>query len=76
MSESLRLVRSAAGVGTVVHFGGQVPSVPDSVLEELRRHIGADETRVLSDELSPEDRVQISGGALHGLSAVVTQAPF
>ena len=73
VSESLRLVRSAAGVSTVVHFGGQVPAVPDAVLEELRRHIGADETRVLSDQLSPEDRVQISGGALHGLSAVVMQ---
>ena len=73
VSESLRLVRCAAGVSAVVHFGAQVPAVPDEVLEEWRRQTGVDEARVLSDQLSPEDRVQISGGALHGLSAVVTQ---
>ncbi len=73
VAESLRLVRSAPGVSTVVNFGGQVPAVPDPVIDELRRHIGADETRVLSDQLSPNDRVQISGGVMHGLTAVVTQ---
>ena len=73
MSESLRLVRSAAGVGAVVSFGTQVPAVPDEVLAELRAVIGADETRVLVAQFFPADRVQISGGALHGLSAVVTQ---
>ena len=73
LGESMRLVRYAAGVSTVVHFGPLVPAVPDEVIVELRRHIGADELHVLPDQFAPEDRVQISGGALHGLSAVVTQ---
>jgi transcriptional antiterminator RfaH len=71
--ESLRLVRHAAGVSTVVHFGSHVPAVPDEVLRELRAHIGAEELHVLPDTFAPNDRVQISGGALHGLEAVVTQ---
>ena len=43
-------------------------------MASLRAGVGQDELRVLPEEFSPEDRVQISGGARHGLSAVVTQA--
>jgi transcriptional antiterminator RfaH len=71
--ESMRLVRHAWGVSTVVHFGPHVPAVPDEVLGELRAHVGAEELHVLPDTFAPNDRVQISGGALHGLEAVVTQ---
>ena len=70
---SARLVRHAAGVSTVVNFGGNVPAVPDEVIENLRAQIGTEEVRVIPDALAVEDRVQISGGALHGLNAVVTQ---
>jgi transcriptional antiterminator RfaH len=71
--DSLRLVRHAAGVSTVVHFGAHVPAVPDEVLRELQAHIGADELHVLPETFAPNDRVQISGGPMHGLVAVVTQ---
>ena len=71
--ESARLVRHAAGVSTIVSFGAHVPTVPDNVIEELRRQIGAEEPHVISETLAPDDRVQISGGAFHGLMAVVTQ---
>lgn len=70
---SLRLVRHAAGVSQVVHFGEQIPAVPDQVMAELRAQVGAEELHVVPADFAPEDRVQISGGALHGLSAVVTQ---
>ena len=70
---SLRLVRSAAGVVTVVGFGGQWPAVPDAVVAELRAQIGAEELHVIQEALEPGEAVQISGGALHGLAAVVTQ---
>ena len=71
--ESARLVRHAAGVSTIVSFGADVPTVPDEVVDELRRQIGAKEPHVISGALAPEDQVQISGGAFHGLMAVVTQ---
>lgn len=70
---SIRLVRHATGVSQVVHFGDQIPAVPDTVLEELRARIGAEELQIVPDGFAPADRVLISGGALHGLSAVVTQ---
>jgi transcriptional antiterminator RfaH len=71
--DSARLVRHAAGVSTIVSFGANVPTIPEEVIEELRRHVGADELHVISGKLSPDDRVQVSGGAFHGLTAVVTQ---
>ena len=70
---SLRLVRSAAGVAAVVGFGAHLPTVPDAVVEELRVQIGREELHIISEALEPGDVVQISGGALHGLAAVVMQ---
>lgn len=70
---ALRLVRSAAGVSQVVHFGELIPSVPDEVVTELRARLGAEELHVIPENFAPDERVQISGGVMHGLSAVVTQ---
>lgn len=70
---SLRLVRSAAGVSQVVHFGEITPAVPDAVVEELRARLGAEELHVIPEHFAPNDRVHISGGVLHGLGAVITQ---
>jgi transcriptional antiterminator RfaH len=70
---STRLVRHAAGVSQIVHFGDEVPTVPDQIITELRAQVGAEELHVIPEGLAPDDRVQISGGALHGLNAVVTQ---
>ena len=70
---ALRLVRGAAGVSTVVGFGGHLPTVPDAVVEELRAQIGREELHVIPEALMPGDAVQLSGGALHGLTAVVTR---
>lgn len=73
LGASMRLVRHAAGVSTVVKFGQNVPAVPEEVIRELRARIGTDELHILPEEFAPNDAVQISGGALHGLAAVVTQ---
>ncbi len=70
---SQRLVRHAPGVSTIVSFGPHVPSVPAEVIAALRTTIGAQELHEISHEMIPGDAVQISGGVLHGLSAVVTQ---
>ena len=70
---SFRLVRAAAGVSNIVHFGDQVPAVPDETIDELRARIGTEEVHLIPEDFAPDDRVQISGGAMHGLCAVVTQ---
>ena len=70
---SQRLVRHAPGVSTIVSFGPHVPSVPAEVIAALRQTVGEQELHVIPHEMNPGDAVQISGGVLHGLSAVVTQ---
>jgi transcriptional antiterminator RfaH len=64
-------VNYAPAVAEVVHFGARWPAIPDSVIAELRAIIGPQELRVLK-EPAPGDTVQIAGGILHGLKAVVT----
>src|ERR1051325_567223 len=70
----LTRVHYATGVSGVVHFGTRWPIVPDPVIEEIRLLIGASGIHLMPDELAPGDGVRISGGILHGLQAIVSQA--
>ena len=71
---SLNVVHYARGVAGIVHFGCRWPTVPESVIEGIRALIGADELQHdESHTLEPGDRIQLNGGALHGLEAVITQ---
>lgn len=70
---SQRLVRHAPGVSTIVAFGPHVPTLPSAVIASLRESVGTEELRVISQAVAPGDEVRIAGGALQGLSAVVTQ---
>lgn len=71
--QSLPLVRHAPGVSRVVSFGGQVPTIPDAAIAELRLQVDDKELHVIPDSVEPGEPVQISGGAFHGLRAVVQQ---
>jgi transcriptional antiterminator RfaH len=71
--KSLARVYYAPGVKQVVHFGLKWPTVPDDVIEELRTNLGSQDLAVISMELKPGDQIEVSGGAFHGLKAVVTQ---
>jgi transcriptional antiterminator RfaH len=66
-------VKYAPGVKTVVHFGSRWPKVPDAVIEEIRTRLGQEELHEVPDELAPGQTVQIAGGAMHGLEAVITR---
>jgi transcription antitermination factor NusG len=57
----------------VVHFGDRWPIVPETVIEELRATVGADNVHVIREELRPGETVQIAGGVFHGLRAVITR---
>jgi len=70
---SLRRVHHAPGVSGVIHFGERWPTIPESVVAELRRIFGREELHVLPGEPEVGEPVQIAGGAFHGLEAVVTQ---
>ena len=69
--QDLAKVNYAPAVAGVVHFGARWPSIPDHVIAELRATIGPQEIHVVK-ALAPGDAVQIAGGILHGLKAVVT----
>ena len=71
---SLNTVHYARGAAGVVHFGSRWPTIPEEVIEGIRALVGPDETQ--NDEkhvFQPGDKVELNGGALHGLEAVVTQ---
>jgi transcriptional antiterminator RfaH len=67
----LRQLSQVRGVSGVVHFGNQWPTIPDAVIEDLRATVGSDEVHVIQNEILPGEAVEISGGAFHGLQAVV-----
>lgn len=72
LAGGLRKIKNARGVRDVVHFGERYPTVSDASIDQLRASIGA-EIHVLKEELQPGETVHIAGGALHGLSAVVSR---
>jgi transcriptional antiterminator RfaH len=70
---SLRMVCHSPSVSEVVHFGRQWPVVPDEAIAEMRACLGNNEVHTISPEVAPGDTVRISGGCMHGLTAIVTQ---
>lgn len=70
---SLPRVHYAPGVSGVVHFGIRWPQVPDQVIAELRRTLGPEDVQVVPKEFQPGEEVQVAGGIMHGLAAVITQ---
>jgi transcriptional antiterminator RfaH len=69
----LRRVRSLNGVRGLVQFGGRPATAPAAAVADLRRFTGVEDIRVLTDDVDVGAQVVISGGAFHGLRAVVTQ---
>jgi hypothetical protein len=59
------------GVTSFVCFGGEVPSIPDQQIEELRllseKNIGCSETRFIR----LGERVRVRGGCLGGLEGIL-----
>jgi transcriptional antiterminator RfaH len=74
LAMSLRPVQFSFGVQEVVHFGARWPAIPETLIAELKATLGTEELFVVGDAFQPGDAVSITGGALHGLQAVVTRA--
>ena len=68
---SLTKVHYAPSVSGVIHFASRWPTVPDSVVEELRQTIGENQVHVIDTSVAAGDEVQVAEGAFHGLKAVV-----
>jgi len=70
---SLRRVKHARGVRDVIHFGNRWPTVPDRVIDELKKAMSPHAIYSVETALQPGDTVQIAGGILHGVLAVLTR---
>jgi transcriptional antiterminator RfaH len=71
--ESLTRVHYAPGVSCVVHFGTKWPTVPDQAILEIRAVLSAEGVHVVENEPEVGEEVIMSGGAFHGLQAVITK---
>jgi len=73
LASQLRWVQAVRGVRNVVHFGTRWPTIPQTVITELRSAMGVEEIRILSGDLNPGDAVEVAEGVFHGLQAMVTK---
>ena len=73
LATALRRVHHARAVCGVVHFGDRWPSIPESIIDELRAAMCGQDLRVIEDTLHPGDPVHITAGPMCGLEAVVTR---
>lgn len=73
LGEHADSIRHTYGVSSLVHFSGQVPPVPDPVIEELRQCFEEDEPMSVQERISPGDEVTVAEGAFLGSRGVVVR---
>jgi transcriptional antiterminator RfaH len=71
LEECLNEVQHANGIHNLVRFGHRIPSVADSIVEELQECFGAEDTMTVHDRISPGDEITIGEGAFAGMRAYV-----
>src|SRR5690606_14578695 len=53
-------VRFVSGVSTLVHFGDQIPSVPQIVVDELKSCFESEEPLLVQDQLLPGAEITVA----------------
>ncbi len=71
IAASLADLRYVNGISTIVHFADRIPSISDSVIEELQAAFFAGEPLVVEEGLAPGAPVFLAGGAFAGMNASV-----
>lgn len=71
IDECLDGVRYVNGVSSLVHFGQKIPTVPDSVVEELKQCFESEELMDVEDRITPGAEVTVGEGAFLGISGIV-----
>jgi transcriptional antiterminator RfaH len=69
--ESLDAIQHTNGINGLVRFGGEAPSVPDSVIEELEECFLGDDPMPVKSQLAPGDKVTLRDGAFSESQAFV-----
>jgi transcriptional antiterminator RfaH len=73
LEKHLDQIRYINGVSSLVHFGHRIPSVPDSVIEELRDCFESQEPMAVEDGIIPGCEVTVADGALLGSRGIVVR---
>ena len=71
LKQSLNDIQRTNGIGTVVHFARRIPTIADSVIDELKECFAGEETMTVEDRISPGDEVLLADGAFAGMRAFV-----
>ena len=71
IEKNLNEIKHTEGISSLVHFGHRIPTVADSVIEELQECFEAEEPMTVQDHLSPGDEVIVGDGAFAGMRAFV-----
>jgi transcriptional antiterminator RfaH len=66
-------IRYVNGVSSLVHFGDQIPSVPEPVIDELRQCFETEEPMAVEDRLYPGAEVSVAEGAFQGFGGIVVR---
>ena len=73
LESGLEKISYTPAVKMVLRFGGRVPEIPDSVIEDLRRSLSGLDSRVLTDAPMEAEEVEIAHGVFAGMKASVTR---
>ena len=71
IEERLDDIKHASGISNLVCFGGRIPVVEDTIIEELQDCFEADELMTVEHRLTPGSEVSVAGGAFDGMRAHV-----
>src|SRR5580700_10641274 len=71
LQEYVNEIQYANGIHSLVHFGHRIPTIADSIVEELQECFGTEDTMTVHDRISPGDEVNIGEGAFAGMHAYV-----
>src|SRR5882724_3648289 len=71
LGSTMNEIRYVSGVSTLVHFGQQIPTVPDLIIEELKQCFQDEEFLSVQDHISPGAEVSVADGAFRGFQAIV-----
>ena len=73
LTEQFDDIRYTAGISSLVHFGPQIPAVPDEVIEELRGCFESEEPMAVKDRLEPGSQVTVVEGPFLGAQGMVVR---
>lgn len=71
LASELNNLRYVSGISSLVHFGDQIPAVPDEVIADLKQCFDTEDPMPVEDRLYPGAEVAVAEGAFRGFQAVV-----